>query len=579
MKSSVQSIPLVGFLLLGGSCGGKVGETLRPEEHSAQEALKGGKAVACTGDAAYARPLIVDLDPDARVDLEASMKSGVVVVSYDCTSLRVLTNCRVPDSGYEYAGVSRKEQVVQINSEDDLHANLPLSQVKLSGELKSGRSIDLGLVLVGRNSTTVGKLSHEELTGSCEGATHFLQNATLGAFSMVTGSVGKVAVVAEVFKYGVGAKSESERKAMNSDGLLEACRSSDPNAATPPSECQAPLRIELLPIVGEASAVAAAPKAEKGEKTEKLAVAQENPCPAGYKYVDDLCTKSEAKAYLCDPGDESDCKAQCDKGSPESCFNYGVLLHKSRRAEQALDLYKKACDAEFADACGAYGQLAYSIEEGAAGLKINREVLKVVNRGCVLGGARACTVAGNLLSEKDFKMVDKVLAASAYDRGCKLGDSESCFNGSYLALKGDGVAKDPSKGVEMLQRACLGGDGGVCFELSLVLGSGKYGVAKNPDAAYSALVTACKGDTDYCVDTVKAAEKLGKHDDAFKFAKRGCDNNDDLSCVRLGDFYRAGTGTSKDEAKAKQTWEKSCKNGSEDGSEDACKRLGIKMKG
>jgi hypothetical protein len=64
----------------------------------------------CTGTPKQAKPLIVDLDPDARVDLEATMKKGVAVVAYDCKSFRVLPACKVPEARYEYAGVSRKTE-------------------------------------------------------------------------------------------------------------------------------------------------------------------------------------------------------------------------------------------------------------------------------------------------------------------------------------------------------------------------------------------------------------------------------------------------------------------------------------
>jgi uncharacterized protein len=567
---------LLAPLLGASSCGGKVGETLRPHEHSAREALGGGKAVACTGEAAYARPLIVDLDPDARVDLEAGLESGVVVVSYDCTSLRVLTNCKLAESSYAYAGVSRKEQVVQITSADDLHANLPLSQVKLSAELLSGRSIDLGLVLVGRRSTTVGELARDQLTGTCAGATHFVQNATLGAFSMVTGSVGKAAIVAEVFSYGAAAKSESERKAVTNDGSLDSCRGSDPAAIEPPSECRAPLRIELVPIVAKRSVGA---RGADGETREKAPVAQRNPCPSGFRDVDGLCTVAPTEAYLCDPHDPADCAAQCEKGSAESCYNYGVALQDEHKVDDALPFYLKACAGDVADACGAYGHFAVSIDEGAVGLAMNRKVLALVDKGCKLGSARACNVAGDLRHDKEYKMIDLVTAAGSYERGCALGDNEACFSSSQVLFRGEGVAADPAAGVAVLRRACQGGDGSMCYELANVLGNARYGAAKDPAAAYLAISSACRADPDFCIDASRSAAKLGKDDESFAHAKRGCDHDDADSCVRLGDLYRDGRGTTKDPARAKQAWTKSCDGGSSDGDEVACKRLGIKMKG
>src|SRR5687767_9235086 len=130
------------------SCGGHGGELVRPKDFVARDAV-GAPAPACTGAPQLAKPLVVDLDPDARVDLEAAMKKGVVVVAYDCQSLRVLPACKLEASGYEYAGVSRKEQVVQMKSQDELSVNLPLAAQKFGGSVQAGRSIDLALVLIG----------------------------------------------------------------------------------------------------------------------------------------------------------------------------------------------------------------------------------------------------------------------------------------------------------------------------------------------------------------------------------------------------------------------------------------------
>ena len=127
-----------------------------------------------TGDAKLARPLIIDLEADAHVDLEASMKKGVVVIAYDCKSLRVLSNCKLAEGGYDYVGVGRKEQVVQLKGVDELKVNLPLSAGKLGPEVEAGRSIDLALVYVGRRTTLVLQARRADLTGSCVGATHYL---------------------------------------------------------------------------------------------------------------------------------------------------------------------------------------------------------------------------------------------------------------------------------------------------------------------------------------------------------------------------------------------------------------------
>jgi TPR repeat protein len=563
----------VSLLTLLPSCGGAVGEKLRPSDHTASGAL-GGSAPTCAGAPKYAKPLIVDLDPDARVDLEATMKSGVAVVAYDCASFRVLSSCKVPESSaYEYAGVSVKEQLLQMNSVDDLQANMPISSAKLGAEVKSGRSIDLALVLVGRRSTTLAKVTRDDLIGSCDGATHFVQTATLGGFSMATGSIGKAAAVAEVFSYGGSAKSESERKAMNKDGSLEVCRKAEPDADKPPAECRAPLRVELSPIVG---ALVAPEKADKkGDK--KDAVAVENPCPEGFIFSDGICTRNKGQAHQCDPKNEEECQTQCNKGSAESCFNYGILVKKGKKsAAAAMPFQKKACDGGFADGCAELGRAMMLNADGPDVAQLAKSALVVLNKGCDGGSALACDAAGDVYIEPDYKVRSIPSAMKVYDRACDLGRGIACWSLSEIYFKGNGVPKNPDMGVAYLTKACQGGDAGECDGLADIYAKGSDGVTQDINKAYRVGMRACSLDPAYCEDAAKYALGAGKEATAFKLAKRGCDAADEASCGVLGSYYQKGTGTSADPDKANEAWTRGCKNGK--GDELSCKRIGVKMK-
>jgi TPR repeat protein len=573
MTSALDKIRLAALLAACAlpSCGGAVGEALRPDDHTAAGAV-GGKAPTCAGEPRYAKPLIVDLDPDARVDLEATMKKGVAVVAYDCSSFRVLGSCKLSDSSYDYAGVSRKEQVIQMKSADDLHANLPLSSAKLGGEVQSGRSIDLALVLVGRRSTTLAKVGRDALTGACDGATHYVQSAAVGAFSMATGSLGKAAVVAEMFNYGGGASSQSERKAMNMDGSLDACRKSEPDSETPPAECRAPLRVELSPI---ASTVVATGKVSKEEKKEALAL--ESPCPPGFQFADGICTRDAGKAHLCAANDEADCKAQCDKGSPESCFNYGRLVARKTSREAALPFHKKACDGEFGDACAEVGYAMLPDTDGGGVEAASRAALAVLNKACNMGSGLGCDRAGDTLSDKDYKVLDMAAAARAYDRGCSLGRGMACWSLSQMYFKGNGLPQDSKKGVALLAKACQGGSADECNDLALLWTRGQHGVTVDLEGAYRANRKACELDKDYCGQAAESALKAGKQTEAFGHAKVSCNQaEDEDACVLLADLYTRGVGTSPDPVQAKAALEKACKNG--DGDDKACKKLGIPMK-
>ncbi len=557
------------------SCMGSVGDALRPEDHTAAGAT-GAKSPMCTGTPKQAKPLIVDLDPDARVDLEATMKKGVAVVAYDCKSFRVLPACKVPEARYEYAGVSRKEQVIQMNNLDDLSVNLPISSAKLGAEMSSGRSIDLALVRVGMTSTPLAQIRKVELSGACDGATHFVQNATLGAFSMATGSVGKAGAVAEMFGASAAAKSESERKAMNKDGSLEDCRKSDPDGSAPPAECRAPLQVELFPILADAPVAVAKGKDGKKDEKDKGVGAAENPCPEGYSFADGICTKGTAQSHLCDPKNEFECTEQCEKGSAESCLNLGRLKRGQKGASIAL--YKKACDGGAFDGCGALAISMMPEDYESPVATEARAGLAMAQKGCEGGSGYSCDIAGDYLMDTDFKIRDVALAMKTYNRGCSLGYGTSCWSLAKIHFVGKDVPRDAPKGLELLNKACQSGNADECSLMAAIYEAGKAygsteGVTADPDKAFAGFKRACMLDATWCERTAKVALKQGKDKEAFEFAVRGCDVKVEEACYVLGTIYEEGRGVSADGAKAKDAYTKACANG--DGEEAACKKIGV----
>src|SRR5260221_7000975 len=95
---------VIGLFLLS-ACGGAIGEKVRPKDFTGGEALNAA-GVSCSGPPKMARPLLVDLDADARTDVEVAMKRGVVVVSYDCKTVEVVPGCTLTEGSYDYAGTN-----------------------------------------------------------------------------------------------------------------------------------------------------------------------------------------------------------------------------------------------------------------------------------------------------------------------------------------------------------------------------------------------------------------------------------------------------------------------------------------
>ena len=69
-------------------------------------------------------------------------------------------------------------------STDEVQANLPLSGGSIGGGLQRGSTLDIAMMLVGKKRTTKDGVTKEDLQGSCDGATHYVRGAMVGAFAM-----------------------------------------------------------------------------------------------------------------------------------------------------------------------------------------------------------------------------------------------------------------------------------------------------------------------------------------------------------------------------------------------------------
>ena len=467
--------------------------------------------------------------------------------------------------------------------QDDLSVNLPFNSAKLGAEMHSGRSIDLAIVLIGRKTTTVSKVERKDLEGSCEGATHFLQSASVGAFAMGRGTVGKVSAAADLFKVGVRGAGEASGNTLNSDGLLDDCRKSDPDAADPPGQCRAPLRVELIPLGGEETSATASAETKSDKKSTKKAKKDDeaapvaNPCPADYQSAGVMCTRAVDVAHLCKPKDRQDCKAQCEKGSAESCFNLADYMPKGTPDAERAAVYKKACDGGFGDGCAWFSLYARPGDFGVSAMPRWREALKAASTGCAMGSGVSCQFLGDILGAPvDFpSFTNEGAAARAYERGCMLGHGDSCGDASVAYRQGNGVTANPTKAVELLDKACQAGSNDQCADLAELLAEGTDGVTKDLPRAYPIARKACRKEPLFCMQAVKLAIDTRQDDqEIFRLAQRGCPGDDEV-CVKLGELYDAGRGTTKDSEKARELWSKVCKDHDD---EAACGHLGAAKK-
>ena len=243
----------------------------------------------CGGEGRSARPLIIEWPATDRASLESRLKRGLVVVHYEGCKVDVLRECQVPESSYDYLGITRKNDALTIRTADELYANMPLTAVSLEGTLAKAGELSVEMSLVGNYEAKRSRWDVAELDGRCEGATHVISVAQVGAFEFHTGAAAEIGAGVEVESVaGVGGRSMAEREVLNRDGDPDACEQSSPSDASPPAECGALLRLELSAL-DNVTATSTCPGGSQFDGAECV-------CPSGTTWDGNACVGPDGRA-------------------------------------------------------------------------------------------------------------------------------------------------------------------------------------------------------------------------------------------------------------------------------------------
>jgi TPR repeat protein len=534
---------LLGTGLLGGCGPGSVASAVRPEAATANQALGESAQDACRDVSQGAKPLVVDWKPEQRGDLEVAMGQGIAVMAYDCKRLELLSDCKAEGS-YGFKGVVLKQQLIRLNDADEIKANLPLSgavlAAKLESELSRGTSLDLATALVGNLTSSRMSVGKVDLVGRCQGASHFVRGANVGAFVMETGAKAKAATAAEIFGAGVHGGSESSKLARVEDGSIDSCKQSASDSPKPPGNCGALVRLNLLPISTEAAPNALTARAlREGEKAEPKPVVADVTCPQGLMLIDGKCAKPKAEAaHECRGDDAADCEAQCNKSQSASCAKLAALIAKGKSGApdptKAATLYDKACKMDHGGACSDLGIL-HMTGQGAA--KTPAKAAQLFEQACKLGEANGCFNLGNVYYDGVGVTQDKKRAFSLYEQACNAGKPAGCINVGTMYDDGEGVTQDSSKAFALFKKACEGDEPVGCTNLAYMYAEGK-GTGADQAAA-------------------------------LRYYEKACALGNAKGCEYAGIRYAKGEGTGKDADKGKTLLKKAC----DAGSASACNAL------
>jgi uncharacterized protein len=514
------------------ACGGKTpGEAVRPKEQTFAGAMNESSSGPCRETDMGGEPLVVDWKPEQRGDLEVLMREGVAVVSYTCKQFKLLKDCKV-DGKYGYLGMTKKEQVVRLTNADEVKANLPLQGVGLaaniSAEMQRGATLDVALVMVGKVKTTWGKVAADELKGECDGATHFVKGATVGAFVMETGTKGEAKTAAQLFGAGASGGSSSAKNVRNQDGDLSDCAKAAPDSPKAPAQCQAIVRLELKPIAKKG---AGAPVSAEPPPVD--VAAPEMTCPKGLVLADGKCTATAA-AFLCHPNDGKECLDQCGKGNAPSCGAAGALLAAGggglgKDETKAREILGKGCDASDTKSCTNLGLL---LAKGRGGPKDASGAFKRFDKACADGDPLACGMMGQAYESGEGATKDEGRAIAFLQRGCEGGQDTSCGTIGRMLVEGRGAAKDVTKGADYLKRACDGGHAKSCVAVAEMFEAGQ-GLPKQALTARILFQRACmRMESKGCAGQGRLEfDQGGSQDNAKRAFEMGCTHQDDFSCA------------------------------------------------
>lgn len=366
---------LFGLLVL--SCGG--GDAVRPEAPTASSAT-GRDECGRTGTKTL-EPLVVDMQPEKRADLESALreKGSLIAVRYTCDELVVVRDCRVRGT-YDERFVSPKTHVTTMKSADEVRASLPVGVTRLGGGLERGASIDLELTMAGMLEARDGAYDSGALQGSCDGVTHVVQSATFGAFALTRSSRGTIDTEGGALGATAKASSSDERRTLAKEGNPAACEGHQQG-------CDAVLRLVLAPLGAQLPPI--------DLRAHRATIARSLPCADGLESCEQRCRGRDARA----------------------CFDVGTFLGSAEpptfdgiAAARALH---RACSLNHAVSCTLLGGGYLTSGNPITDVEIGRSLCE---RACKLGNAEGCFT----LSKSYANGGAPAAAADFMKKGCYL---------------------------------------------------------------------------------------------------------------------------------------------------------------
>jgi hypothetical protein len=257
MKRSFATLGSV-LVLLASACGGGHVPAVSADRASGQSGLMdqtfAGKNKCSPKN--HDRPFVVEWDATDMSQFESLTASDIVFARYEGCELKIVDSCKndsVKGALGSYKTVewtSGSVEKVDIKSEGELYAKLPLGVASLGARVAGGETFLMEYFVAGTRTATRPSQSKAELAKvpGCKGVTHFVYAYNLGAFAL--GSTKNIKAEAGVSVWGAGAGGSSKyaSAAEKKGGLLASCRG---ESAREVESCKTPIRLTLREIEDE----------------------------------------------------------------------------------------------------------------------------------------------------------------------------------------------------------------------------------------------------------------------------------------------------------------------------------------
>ena len=336
---------------------------------------------ACNPDN-HKRPFIIEWDATDRSSFEAHATSDIIFVKYEGCTLTVLDECRNESIRGEKGAYLPPEwtsgalETIDIKTEGELVAKLPLGVATLSTRVAGGESFHMEYYVAGTRNATRDAVYRAELGDNpgCEGATHFVHAYNLGAFALGSAQDVEVGVGGSAYGFGAEGAASKSKSAEKKGGDLTVCKADD---ATEVQDCQTPIRLSLRSIRD----------GENPDETAKAAPDTDASLNAAGQLAAKLDMSEEARAHM--EAAQRKFNARDGNGCLKELDVHGTLdpKHKSTDSNSPL-AYTRAMCLMLAGKCKAgKGLMRKVMEKGPAAQQIgpegiDRAVSNMVNMYC-----------------------------------------------------------------------------------------------------------------------------------------------------------------------------------------------------